>query len=121
MTTVLTATGIGASGTMYKFEMYPLGTPFADNVPGIYVFCKVDPPSNWTALYVGQTHDLNARVGAGLGGHHKIDLALAHGATHVGVFSVNGREADRLRIEADICQAMSPICNDLPRAGSGRR
>lgn len=109
-TSLIGATGV--SGTRYEFQLYPFGTHFV-KLPGVYIFTKRPPNSNWEPLYIGETHDLDNRVGSGLMQHHKVSMALSQGATHVGVIVVQGPEANRLRVESDLCQAYSPVCNGV--------
>jgi hypothetical protein len=102
---------------MYEFQAYPLGTQFR-TVPGLYVFCRQRPDGSWFGFYIGQTHDLQNRVGSGLPNHHKIDAARKAGATHVGVQVFNGREADRIAAETDLIRHNTPPLNEF---GTGSR
>jgi excinuclease UvrABC nuclease subunit len=113
MTDVLRLGANGASGTRYELQLYPLRTEFRA-LPGVYMFTKRAANGNWDVLYVGQTHDLQRRVGSGLSQHHKINKAVGLGATHIGVLIVHGTEATRLGVEADLCKSHAPVCNDLP-------
>jgi hypothetical protein len=96
------------SGTTYAFEVHPLGT-FFQSLPGIYVICKEAPPKTLNALYVGETHDFDNRVGEGFPTHHKWAAAIVRGATHICVMVVSGDNAARLRIERDLRHGLNPL------------
>lgn len=99
-----------ARGQMHEFQVFPFGTPFVER-PGLYVFCAPIAQGNWNALYVGQTHDLQARVGAGLSTHHQYLSAIIAGATHTAVELFPGPEAQRLAAEKELISALSPRLN----------
>jgi excinuclease UvrABC nuclease subunit len=101
---------VGASGAAYEFQMYPLGTRFKE-LPGLYVFGRPVPNGQWEVLYVGQTHNLQSRIGTGLSTHHKILDARNLGATHIGVSVFIGREYDRLQAESDLIASVNPRLN----------
>ena len=101
----------GISGTTYAFEVHPLGT-FFQSLPGIYVICKEAPPKTLNALYVGEAHDFDNRVGEGFPTHHKWAAAIVRGATHICVMVVSGDNAARLRIERDLRHGFNPPLND---------
>jgi hypothetical protein len=101
---------VGLSGTRYKFEVYPLGTEFRA-IPGLYIFSTPDAQGGWDAAYVGHSHDLQSRVGAGLANHHCYLAALNAGVTHIGVCPFQGRESDRTAAEADLIAALTPRLN----------
>lgn len=102
---------VGASGAAYDFYVYPLGTEFRP-LPGLYILCSQAANGAWDAHYVGETEDLQSRVGAGLRGHHKVPAALARGATHVAVAVHRGGSFARRQVERDLCAKLSPPCND---------
>lgn len=110
MTSYTNATARGLSGTIYQFQLYPAGTHFRD-IPGIYVFTRPNPNGGWHVLYVGQTHDLQGRVGSCLGTHHQYRAAKAKGFTHIGVHVFPGREDARLRAEGDLIAGLRPELN----------
>jgi hypothetical protein len=101
---------IGASGTRYSAELYPIGTTF-HRIPGIYIFCQIASLTTWRAVYVGQTDDLDRRLREELAHHHRWQSIRAAGATHVGVIRVSGSLDDRLRIETDLRRGLNPPCN----------
>ncbi len=62
MTEVATINWPGKSGTQYKYWIYPIGTSFKER-PGNYVFAKETKPGSWSPCYIGQTDNLNERLG----------------------------------------------------------
>lgn len=110
----------GQSGAIYNLECYPLGQRF-NAVPGLYVFLAPGQPGYWIPVYIGETHDLDNRVGAGLANHHKVQAALAKGATHIGVRTAPADGAQRLWQERDLCAKWSPCCNGTPAPTGGLR
>ncbi len=106
-----TGTWVGKSGETYLMHNFPLGQHFRANA-GVYVFMRPGGAGRWYAVYVGETSDLNARIGEGLASHHKIKEALGLGATHVSVLEMpRHRDADRLAIESDLRQGLKPPLN----------
>ena len=99
-----------ARGRTHEFQVFPFGTPFVER-PGLYVFCAPISQGNWNALYVGQTHNLQDRVGSGLSTHHRYFSASLTGATHIAVELFPGPEAQRLAAEQDLISALSPPLN----------
>lgn len=102
---------VGASGTTYRFGVYPLGQRFQE-LPGVYAICKETAPKTLSVLYVGETHDFDGRVGAGFMTHHKWAAAILDGATHICALVVGGERHARLTIEADLRQSLNPPLND---------
>lgn len=111
----------GASGDLYRFELYPMGTEFHPNVGGVFLF--VAPvPGNYGAVYVGETEEFNDRLFTRLTRHPRFESARRHGATMLGVHLVTAGVAERARIEADLRQKLNPPCNALdaiPKARAG--
>ena len=103
-------TATGASGHVYEFQVDPLGTKFRP-IPGLYVFSRPDAEREWCAVYVGQTHDLQARVGGGLENHHCYLRAQKADVTHIGVSPYPGTEFRRKAAEADLIAALDPPLN----------
>jgi excinuclease UvrABC nuclease subunit len=110
MANFIKAKAVGLSGSSYEFQLYPAGTHFRE-LPGVYVFTRPIANGGWHVLYVGQTHDLQGRVGSCLGTHHKYLAALAKGFTHVGVHVFQGREDARLNVESDLIAGLRPELN----------
>jgi|SRR3989344_3427002 len=103
----------GVSGTLYLFKAHPWGTRFPA-IPGLYAFVAPLPTGLWRVLYLGETHDLDERVGLGLRSHHRALDALHRGATHVAVARAPAVKGDRLAQETDLCEALMPPCNGMP-------
>lgn len=106
-----TLTLTGGGGGTYRFEVYPLGQPFK-KLPGVYAICKETAPKVLGVLYIGETHDLDARVGRGFVTHHKWVSAILDGATHICVLVVGGDKSQRLRYETDLRHGYNPPLND---------
>lgn len=102
-----TVTWTGNSGRTYTYEVYPVGTSFND-VPANYIFTRRSSDGVHTALYVGQTDNLEERITPA---HHKWSCAKLHGITHIHVHQ-NAAESTRLAEERDLLARMSPVCND---------
>lgn len=100
----------GLNGTRYEFKLYPAGTNFHP-LPAVYWLVRPVPNGDWEVLYVGQTHDLQVRVGAGLQNHHQFSAAKRMGLTHVGVHVFQGSEQARLSAEANLIAALRPPLN----------
>jgi excinuclease UvrABC nuclease subunit len=90
---------------------HPIGT-IHKAVSGVYIFCRESSPGRWTALYVGEAQDINARIGSGVGQHHKATACVRAGATHICTRVVSGARAERLRVETDLRQKYTPPHND---------
>jgi hypothetical protein len=95
----------GKSGKTYEYEIYPIGTTF-NQVPGNYIFCKLNAYGQWVPQYIGQSNNLGQR----LGDHEKETCAKRNGATHIHAH-VNQIEDDRLREEKDLIEYHNPPCN----------
>ena len=96
----------GASGSTYRFAVYPWGTNF-NPVGAVYAILRKDLSSgNYTILYIGQTGDLSERFN----GHHKQNCFDQHRKTHTGVH-VERSESRRLAIESDLLGYYKTACN----------
>jgi hypothetical protein len=104
-TTKQTCSWVGKSGKTYTYHVYPLGTPFMEQ-PGNYIFAKLDASGRWAPQYIGQSKDLNQR----LGDHEKEACAKRHGATHIHAH-LSADEQTRLAEEKDLIQHHNPPCN----------
>lgn len=111
----VTAHGLG--GTRYQFEVYPAATEFRA-VPGLYFFGHPTANGGWRALYIGQTHDLQMRVGSGLKNHHQLAAATRLGMTHIGVHVFHGPEEARLQAESGLIAVLQPRLNATLGAGA---
>lgn len=100
----------GASGRVYAFKVYALGTHFR-KLSGVYVITNrsntADGGHRHQPLYVGQTEDLSQP----LGGHRKAEVFLEHGANCVCLLS-DASEDSRIAKERDLIAAFQPMCND---------
>ncbi len=112
MTLPLNVTATGASGVTYTFRPYPIGTGFPES-PGLYFLGRPRHDGSWEVFYIGQTHDLQGRVGTGLKSHHKIAAAIRLGASHVGVMAMDGPESRRLNAESDLIRRLNPTLNEM--------
>jgi hypothetical protein len=105
----------GASGSIYRFQVYPVRTEFKSN-PGVYIFARWDPPSQPLVLYVGETDSFKSRLTQNLTAHQQYERAAMLGLSHLGVLHVPGARDNRLKIETDLRHAYNPACNDQPNA-----
>ena len=101
----------GVSGTTYQMQAHPIGTPHRQ-VGAVYIFCRQTTPGQWQALYIGEAEDCDARIGRGLGQHHKWAAISRAGATHVCSRIVIGGKAERLAVETDPRHHHKPPLND---------
>lgn len=97
----------GASGTGYKYWIYPFGTTFSA-APGNYIFAKETKPQTYAPIYIGQTGDLSERFDS----HHKMSCIKQNGATHIHVHTSSGKEEERLAEETDLLRKWNTPCND---------
>ena len=89
----------------YTFNIHQYNANWSD-LPGIYIFAKTTPRSQWQALYVGQASRFSERIP----GHELWDKAQSLGATHVHAMAVP--QADmRDKIERELIQMYQPILN----------
>jgi excinuclease UvrABC nuclease subunit len=95
----------GKSGKAYEYHVYQIGTNFKEE-PGNYIFCKLNAAGQWVPQYIGQTKNLNHR----LGDHEKEACAKRNGATHIHAH-LNSTEASRLAEEKDLIEHYNPPCN----------
>ncbi len=103
--TTQTVKWTGQSGKTYDYFVYPIGTSFAAK-PGNYIFAAVTS-GVWKPCYIGQTENLNDR----LGDHEKEACAKRHGATHIHAHLTEGGESVRKAEEADLISCWKPPCN----------
>lgn len=114
MTQAQTYQWTGKSGTVYQYEVYPIGQPFRHvpgnyifPVPGNYIFAFEIGPACWWPIYIGQTADLRERFGD----HHKESCIKAYHATHIHAHRNYGGEPVRRDEEADLVANYNPACN----------
>jgi hypothetical protein len=100
----------GLSGKEYKYWIYPIGTSFKKE-PGNYIFAKETRSGYWLPCYIGQTENLDER----LGDHEKEACAKRNGATHIQTHLASGGEVVRKAEEKDLIQKRKPPCNEQLR------
>jgi len=101
-------TWFGKSGKKYNYHIHPIGTEFKEE-SGNYIFAKVTSTGSWSACYIGQTENLNQR----LGNHEKEACAKKIGATHIHTHITTGGEVVRKAEEKDLIINYRPPCNEL--------
>ncbi|MEI6607878.1 MAG: GIY-YIG nuclease family protein [Verrucomicrobiota bacterium] len=104
-TTTPTCKWPGKSGQTYTYYIYSIGASFKEEA-GNYIFCKLNASGQWVPQYIGQTENLNQR----LGNHEKEVCAKRNGATHIHAH-LTSVEATRLAEEKDLIQTYNPPCN----------
>lgn len=91
----------GASGTKYKYWVYPRHPSVSEGFLGNYIYTKV-VNKFWVPIYIGQG-DLSVRC---TNNHHQIECIDSKGATHVHLH-LNANEAERLAEEKDLLSGHS--------------
>jgi len=116
MSLITTTTYTGASGTVYDFDVFDLGTRF-NTVSGVYILSirtgSTLLTQNFAALYVGETGDLKDRLNSNPENHEGYKRSASAGMTHIGVHRCS-KHSTRLQIETDLRHALDPICNRQP-------
>ena len=107
MTETPTIYWAGQSGEEYKYWICRIGTSFKEE-PGNYIFAKETVSRNWSPCYIGETENLNQR----LGDHEKEECARRHGATHIHAHLNSGGEDVRRKEEKDLIMKWKPPCNE---------
>ena len=107
MTEAPTISWPGKSGREYTYWIYPIGTSFKGEA-GNYIYAKQTSPGYWSACYIGQTENLDLR----LGDHEKETCAKRHGATHIHAHLNNAGISARLLEEKDLILRWKPPCNE---------
>lgn len=97
----------GKSGKEYQYWIYPMEANFKES-PGNYIFAKETRPGYWSPCYIGQTVNLNQR----LGDHEKESCSKRNGATHIHAHLTEGGEMIRRAEEKDLVLKWQPPCND---------
>ena len=97
----------GASGSEYIFDVHTADTTWNDGVACVYCVSKRDEQGKHTAIYIGETEDIADRFMD----HHKQECFERRGYNAISLlFETNERQ--RLIIEQDLIDALSPPCND---------
>lgn len=99
----------GASGREYSFFVHPVGTAYKA-IGGVYLFCTYEN-GIYSAVYVGETHDLNQRLNTSLQNHHAWPRGRLLGVTYFGTMAVPGGNQARINIETDLRQGINPSLN----------
>ena len=107
MTEALPIMWPGQSGKEHEHWIYPIGATFKKE-PGNYLFTKQTNSGYWLPCYIGQTENLNKR----LGDHEKEACAKRNGATHIHAHLNAGGEAVRKAEEKDLILRWKPPCNE---------
>lgn len=78
-----------------------------NDVPGVYIFTKIDQPSNtWIPLYVGETKSFMVRFSD----HEKWYDGIRLGATHVHAVVIRD-DVHRVVVERQLIEAFRPPLN----------
>ena len=99
----------GISGNEYKYWISPIGSSFK-SAPGNYIFAKETSPNKWTAIYVGETDNLDRRL-SNPNDHEKLSCIRRHGGTHIHHHSSPDDDLLRRKEESDIRDKSNPPCN----------
>ena len=97
----------GASDQRYEYSAYPLGTPFKD-IPGNYIFAKLNSSGRWSPVYIGETGSLSDRIPT----HEKLPCVRRNGGTHVHAHTSSSNAAIRREEESDLLGNFGTSCND---------
>ncbi|MDE2688656.1 MAG: hypothetical protein OXI16_14335 [Chloroflexota bacterium] len=97
---------IGKSGLSYTYTVYELSAVWLD-VPGNYIFAKLEQNGFWSAIYVGETGSFKTRL---VDSHEKLLCAQQYGFTHVHARTNYDGESARLTEEKDL-RGLCPPCN----------
>jgi hypothetical protein len=100
-----TCTWTGTSGKQYQYEVYPIDTNWND-VPGNYIFAKVNSSRRWTAIYIGETESFSDR----LPNHNQLACVRRNGGTHVHAHTNRDTRARKAE-EQDLISNHNPACN----------
>lgn len=95
----------GADGAWYTYKIFGKGTTWND-VPANYIFATRKKDGGWRALYIGETGNLQRRLGPG---HEKWAYALAHGMTHVHAHTASPYETVRQVEERNLIRGQTPL------------
>ena len=97
----------GASGQQYRYFVYPLDAPFKET-GGNYILAEGDSnPGYWTAVYIGQTENLNHRFE----NKDQEACALEHGATEIHAHISQDPACRKAEVE-DLIKRRNPPCRD---------
>jgi hypothetical protein len=94
----------------YQFAVHAIGQAYRA-VAGIYAFVGLAPNGKWDMHYIGESSNLDNRIGSGLMLHHRIECAKRQGATHILSMAFTGSDDQRRQIEANLRAYYNPPCN----------
>ena len=95
------------SGSLYEFDVYPIGTNFKA-LAAIYFISKRNDDSSHSGIYLGITDDISNRFNK----HHKEDCFNEHNANCISIL-INSSEEEREMIEKDILCKYNFPCNEV--------
>ena len=91
------------------FDQYGISEKGWQNVPGVYIFTKLDHVINrYFAIYVGQTESFAKR----LIDHERLNEAIGLGASYIHAAIMYDR-ANRLRVERELITKYNPPLNHV--------
>lgn len=102
-----TISWIGLSGKKYRYWIYKIGASCKED-PWNYIFAKETQAGYWSPSYIGETENLNMRLGV----HEKEACARKHGATHIHTHLNSAGEKARRLEENDLIRKWNPPCNE---------
>ena len=98
-------TWTGASGKKYTYNIHSMDTKWND-VAGNYIFAKRTTPTEWEAIYIGETQSFKDR----LPNHNELPCIQRNGGTHIHAHTNSDSQA-RLNEESDLIESHLPPCN----------
>lgn len=93
-----------------EFFVHPIGAVFKQR-PGVYAFAANYAESRYSLLYIGQTVNLDQRVGSNVASHEKYKAAIGFGANVMLVRLFLGPEQARIDIETALLNNYAPPLN----------
>jgi len=88
------------SGVQQRFELHVIGTKF-NKIAGLYIFVYLDANKVWRTVYIGETHNLDQRIGEGLKNHNSLACINRNCATHIAICTANTFNSKALRVKAE--------------------
>jgi len=99
---------LGESGESYTYDIHKFEGTWND-VPGNYIFARLNDNRRWTAIYIGETESFKDRLTES---HKKLPCARENGFTHVHAHINRDGEQARLDEETDLRANRDTPCND---------
>lgn len=93
-----------------EFFVHPIGSIYKKR-PGLYAFAAQYAQTRYSILYVGQTTDLDDRVGTNVMHHEKYEAALRLGADVLLIRLFVGPDQARIAAEAALRRIYDPPLN----------